>query len=238
MGDTDKLDPTLGEDTEFVDTLRKGPLMTMLTGDYGPSTTDWVRDQVELYERTDGAEGHTVGGDPDMPVIILTHRGARSGKIRKTPIMRIEHAGSYAAVAAVGGAPTNPAWYHNLLAHPTVERRDRTTVHRMRAREATGAEKTEWIARTDALYPFYPDGAQPPKRGATSHCSSSNASRASTPPEEHHEPSPPNLRRRHRPRPHADLDPRRRGTGSRPRTAGPSPVPPVRRLSHLQRAPA
>jgi deazaflavin-dependent oxidoreductase (nitroreductase family) len=127
-----------------------------LTGEYEPSTTDWVREQVETYERSNGAEANTLNDDPNLPVVILTHRGARSGKIRKAPVMRIEHNGTYAAAAAVGGAPTNPAWYHNLLAHPVVELRDRATIHALRAREAFGAEKLEWIERADALYPWYP----------------------------------------------------------------------------------
>ncbi|HEY1969332.1 MAG TPA: nitroreductase/quinone reductase family protein [Pseudonocardia sp.] len=133
--------------------------MHSIQGDdhYQPSTTDWVRAQVELYERTNGNDGNTLGGDPDLLVVILTHRGAKTGKVRKTPVMRIEHHGTYAAVAAVGGAPTNPAWYHNLLAHPDVELRDRAQVHRMRAREACGAEKQDWIDRTDTLYPWYPE---------------------------------------------------------------------------------
>jgi deazaflavin-dependent oxidoreductase (nitroreductase family) len=128
-----------------------------MTDDYQPSTTDRVREQVELYERTDGADGNTANGNPDMPVVILTNRGAKTGKIRKTPVMRIEHNGTYAAVAAAGGAPTNPGWYHNLLANTDVELRDRAQVHRLRAREASGAEKQEWIDRTDALYPWYPE---------------------------------------------------------------------------------
>lgn len=128
-----------------------------MTSPYEPSTTDWVRAQVELYERTNGARGNTLNDDPDMPVVVLTSTGAKTGKIRKTPIMRIEHQGRYAAVAAVGGAPTNPGWYHNLRAHPMVELRDRATTQPMRAREATGAEKTAWVERTDALYPWYPE---------------------------------------------------------------------------------
>lgn len=133
------------------------PAMTVPTGEYEPSATDGVRQQVELYERTNGAEGNTVNGNPAMPVVILTHLGAKSGKVRKTPVMRIEHNGSYAAVAAVGGAPTNPGWYHNLLAHPDVQLRDGATVSSLRAREAAGDEKAEWIGRADAHYPWYPE---------------------------------------------------------------------------------
>ena len=126
------------------------------TAGYEPSSTDWVREQVELYERTNGEQGNNLDGDPALPVVILTSTGARTGMLRKTPVMRIEHDGVYAVVAAVGGAPNNPGWYHNLRAHPIVELRDRAGVHRLRAREATGPEKADWIARTDALYPWYP----------------------------------------------------------------------------------
>lgn len=126
------------------------------TAAYQPSTTGWVREQVELYERTNGAQGNTLNGDPALPVVILTSTGARTGLLRKTPVMRIEHNGIYAVVAAVGGGPTNPGWYHNLRAHPDVDLRDRDTVHRLRARETTGDEKARWIVRTDALYAWYP----------------------------------------------------------------------------------
>ena len=126
-------------------------------GDYEPSPHESVRDQVELYEATGGAEGSTLNGDPALPVVILTSRGVRSGRTRKTPLMRIEHAGTYAVVAATGGAPTNPGWYHNVRADPLVELRDRDVVHRLRAREVSGEEKERWIAFVDALYAWYPD---------------------------------------------------------------------------------
>lgn len=125
--------------------------------DYAPSSDPLVREQVELYEATDGAEGNTLGGDPALPVVILTSRGARSGRIRKTPIMRIEHDGVYAAVAAMGGAPTHPAWYHNVRAEPSVELRDRDVVHRVTAREVSGEEKARWVAFVDAIYSWYPE---------------------------------------------------------------------------------
>jgi deazaflavin-dependent oxidoreductase (nitroreductase family) len=126
-----------------------------MCGEYEPSTVRWIREQVDLYERTNGAEGNTLENDPTRPVVILTSRGARSGKIRKTPVMRIEHAGIYAVVAAVLGAPRNPSWYHNLLAYPEVELQDRETVHSLRAREGRGTEKVEWVGRIDTLYPWY-----------------------------------------------------------------------------------
>ena len=86
-------------------------------GEYEPSPWPWVRDQVETYERTGGAEANTLR-DTGLPVIILTTRGNKSGKIRKSPLMRVEHDGEYALVASMGGAPKNPVWYYNLKAHP------------------------------------------------------------------------------------------------------------------------
>ncbi|MFI6007272.1 nitroreductase family deazaflavin-dependent oxidoreductase [Streptomyces sp. NPDC051243] len=127
-----------------------------LEGEYEPSPTKWVRDQVELYESSGGTEGTTLM-DTGMPVILLTTRGARSGKIRKTPLMRVEHEGRYAAVASLGGAPKHPVWYHNVKADPHVELRDGTQLRDMRAREVTGAEKDEWWERAVAAYPPYAD---------------------------------------------------------------------------------
>jgi len=106
-----------------------------LDGEYQPSTQQWVRDQVELYESSGGTEGTTLRG---LPVIVLTSVGARSGRIRKTPLMRVEHAGTYAAVASQGGAPTHPLWYHNLKAHPRVELQDGPHKGDYVAREVTG----------------------------------------------------------------------------------------------------
>jgi deazaflavin-dependent oxidoreductase (nitroreductase family) len=125
-----------------------------LDGVYEPSTAEWVRDQVELYERTGGAEGATLR---DMPVIILTSRGATSGKIRKTPLMRVEYGGRYAVVASQGGAPTNPRWYYNLVAHPHVELQDGPVKTDMIARQVIGEEKTDWWDRAVAAYPDYAD---------------------------------------------------------------------------------
>ncbi|AZQ32590.1 nitroreductase family deazaflavin-dependent oxidoreductase [Streptomyces cyaneochromogenes] len=127
-----------------------------LEGEYEPSPTGWVRRQVELYESSGGTQGTTLM-NTGMPVILLTTRGARSGKIRKTPLMRVEHEGSYAAVASQGGAPKHPVWYHNLKADPRVELRDGTVLRDMRAREVTGAEKDEWWERAVAAYPPYAD---------------------------------------------------------------------------------
>ncbi len=123
-----------------------------LTGDYEPSTQQWVRDQVELYESSGGRDGTTLRG---MPVVVVTSRGARSGKIRKTPLMRVEHEGSYALVASKGGAPEHPVWYHNLLADPHIELRDGASAWDMVVREVQGAEKATWWERAVAAYPDY-----------------------------------------------------------------------------------
>jgi deazaflavin-dependent oxidoreductase (nitroreductase family) len=126
-----------------------------LDGEYQPSPEKWVRDQVELYERTGGREGNTLR-DTGLPVVVFTTRGARSGKLRKNPLMRVEHDGAYAMVASQGGAPEHPTWYHNLQAHP-----DQVTVQDGPepwdgvAREVTGAEKAEWWERAVAAYPAY-----------------------------------------------------------------------------------
>ncbi|UVE93874.1 nitroreductase family deazaflavin-dependent oxidoreductase [Dietzia sp. B32] len=125
-----------------------------LTGEYEPSPSEWVRMQVETYEKTDGAEGGDLVG---IPVIIVTSVGRKSGKLRKTPLMRVEHEGSYAAVASQGGAPTHPVWYWNITAHPHVEVRDRDRVGDYTARELSGAERDEWWERAVAVYPDYRD---------------------------------------------------------------------------------
>lgn len=125
-----------------------------LTGEYEPSPSEWVRMQVETYEKTDGAEGGDLVG---IPVIIVTTVGRKSGKLRKTPLMRVEHEGSYAAVASQGGAPTHPVWYWNIKAHPHVEVRDRDRVGDYTARELSGAERDEWWDRAVAVYPDYRD---------------------------------------------------------------------------------
>ncbi|MGW4869881.1 nitroreductase family deazaflavin-dependent oxidoreductase [Streptomyces chartreusis] len=130
-----------------------------LEGEYEPSPTDWVRKQVELYESSGGTQGTTLM-NTGMPVILLTTRGVRSGKLRKTPLMRVEHEGRYAAVASLGGAPKHPVWYHNVKADPHVELRDGTELSDMRAREVTGAEKAEWWERAVAAYPPYAEYQQ------------------------------------------------------------------------------
>ncbi|QIJ66148.1 nitroreductase family deazaflavin-dependent oxidoreductase [Streptomyces sp. JB150] len=127
-----------------------------LEGEYEPSPTQWVREQVELYESSGGTRGTTLQ-DTGMPVVLLITRGAKSGKIRKVPLMRVEHEGRYAVVASQGGAPKHPYWYHNLKADPHVELRDGPVTQDMTAREVTGAEKAEWWERAVAAYPPYAD---------------------------------------------------------------------------------
>jgi F420H(2)-dependent quinone reductase len=123
-----------------------------LDGEYEPSTQAWVRDQVELYESSGGTQGTELRG---MPVIVMTSVGAKSGKLRKTPLMRVEHDGTYAVVASQGGAPQHPVWYHNLIAHPTVELQDGPMRQDMSVRELAGEEKSLWWARAVAAYPDY-----------------------------------------------------------------------------------
>jgi deazaflavin-dependent oxidoreductase (nitroreductase family) len=125
-----------------------------LHGEYEPSPTQWVRDQVDLIERTGGKEGMTMR---DMPVILLVTKGAKSGKIRKTPLMRVEHDGAFALVASLGGAPKHPVWYFNLVADPHLELQDGTERSDMVARAVTGDEKAVWWERAVAAYPDYAD---------------------------------------------------------------------------------
>ncbi|MBT2388328.1 nitroreductase family deazaflavin-dependent oxidoreductase [Streptomyces sp. ISL-1] len=123
-----------------------------LEGEYEPSPEKWVRDQVDAYERSGGTEGTMMRG---LPVIVLTTRGAKSGKIRKSPLMRVEHDGTYAVVASLGGAPKHPVWYHNVVADPRVELQDGPVRRDMTAREVTGDEKAVWWERAVAAYPDY-----------------------------------------------------------------------------------
>jgi deazaflavin-dependent oxidoreductase (nitroreductase family) len=123
-----------------------------LTGDYEPSAAPWARDQVDLYERSGGNEGTELNG---KPVIVLTSLGARTGKLRKTPLMRVEHDGEYAVVASLGGAPKHPVWYYNLVANPHVELQDRGVKKEYQAREVRGAERAAWWDRAVAAWPDY-----------------------------------------------------------------------------------
>jgi deazaflavin-dependent oxidoreductase (nitroreductase family) len=125
-----------------------------LVGEYQPSTSQRSRDQVERYESSGGTEGTTMRG---LPVVILTSLGARSGKLRKNPLMRVEHDGSYAVVASMGGAPKHPVWYYNLVKHPQVELQDGPVKQDMLARELSGDEKAQWWARAVEAYPDYAD---------------------------------------------------------------------------------
>jgi|SRR5882672_5500582 len=123
-----------------------------LQGDYEPSPSERVRNQVAAYEASGGVEGGTLDG---KPVIIVTSVGAQSGKIRKFPLMRVEHDGVYAAVASAAGSPKNPSWYRNLVAHPLVELQDGAVKTDRRARELAGAEKALWWKRVEAAFPPY-----------------------------------------------------------------------------------
>jgi F420H(2)-dependent quinone reductase len=122
--------------------------------EYAPSPTDYVRDTVEQYESSGGTEGNTMRG---MPIIILTTVGNKSGKIRKTPLMRVEHDGEYGVVASLGGAPKHPVWYYNIVANPEVELQDGATKKAYVAHEATGQERDTWWARAVEAYPDYAD---------------------------------------------------------------------------------
>jgi deazaflavin-dependent oxidoreductase (nitroreductase family) len=125
-----------------------------LVGDYEPSAAGWVRAQVEEIMSKGTTDGVTIRG---LPIVLMTYRGVRSGKIRKTPVMRVEHDGDYAAVASMGGAPTNPQWYASLAAEPVVELQDGAVNREYHAREVFGDEKALWWERAVAAYPPYAD---------------------------------------------------------------------------------
>ena len=123
-----------------------------LTGEYEPGTSAWSRAQTELYEATNGEKGGDLRG---RRVIVLTSVGAKSGKLRKVPLMRVEHDGVYAVVASLGGAPKHPAWYHNLKKNPHVELQDGATRRDYLAREVAGEEKVAWWAHAVEAWPDY-----------------------------------------------------------------------------------
>jgi len=123
-----------------------------LQGDYEPSRAKWVRDQVEEYESSGGTRGTTLRG---VPVVVITSVGASSGKLRKNPVMRVEHDGVYAAVASRGGAPENPAWYRNIVEHPDIELQDGPSKGDYVAREAAGDERDFWWSRAVEVWPDY-----------------------------------------------------------------------------------
>jgi F420H(2)-dependent quinone reductase len=132
-----------------------------LNGEYEPSAAEWVRDQVEKYEATGGAEGSLLRG---RPIVVITSRGHSSGKLRKNPVMRVEKDGVYAAVASQGGAPEHPTWFHNFVADPVVDLQDGAEVKAYRARLASGAERAEWWERSVAAFPNYAEYQQKTER--------------------------------------------------------------------------
>ena len=125
-----------------------------LSGEYEPSPSDWSREQADKIADSGGTEGTDLNG---MPVILLTTVGAKTGKLRKTPLMRVEHDGEYAIVASLGGAPKNPVWYYNVAKNPRVELQDGPVTRDYDAREVSGEEKATWWERAVAAYPPYAD---------------------------------------------------------------------------------
>ena len=126
-----------------------------VTGEYEPSTRDWVREQVDAYEASGGAEANTLR-DTGLPIIVVTTRGNKSGKVRKFALMRVEHDGQYALVGSVGGAPKNPVWVYNLRAHPReVMIQDGPEPFDAEVREIDGEERATWWERAVAAYPPY-----------------------------------------------------------------------------------
>lgn len=123
-----------------------------LTGEYAPSTESWAREQAERFEATGGAEANTMRG---VPIIVLTSVGAKTGKLRKTALMRVEHDGRYAVVASKGGAPEHPVWYWNLVAEPHVELQDGPDRRDYDARLVEGDERAAWWDRAVAVWPDY-----------------------------------------------------------------------------------
>ena len=123
-----------------------------VTGEYEPSPEKWVRDQVEAYEASGGTEATTLRG---VPVVVVTSVGAKSGKVRKNPVMRVEHDGRYALVASKGGAPSHPVWYHNLMAQPTVELQDGPDRRDYTVRVVEGDERATWWERAVDVWPDY-----------------------------------------------------------------------------------
>jgi deazaflavin-dependent oxidoreductase (nitroreductase family) len=125
-----------------------------LTGEYVPSTADWVREQVEQFEASNGAEANTLR-DTGYPIVVITSVGAKSALIRKSPVMRVERAGKYVAIGSVGGGPKDPAWVRNFVAHPEVELQDGPVRKRYRARLLSGEERSDWWDYSVATWPTY-----------------------------------------------------------------------------------
>ncbi|NNE10820.1 MAG: nitroreductase family deazaflavin-dependent oxidoreductase [Ilumatobacter sp.] len=130
-----------------------------ITGEYEPSTMEWVRDQVREYEESGGTRANTLR-ETGIPVVIVTMRGKSSGKVRKIALMRVEHEGEYALVASIGGAPKNPGWYHNLVADPHVMIQDGPEPHDYTVRIVEGDEREQWWERAVAVFPTYAQYAE------------------------------------------------------------------------------
>jgi deazaflavin-dependent oxidoreductase (nitroreductase family) len=125
-----------------------------LSGTYVPSKAQWVRDQVAEFEKSDGQEANTLRGSK-YPIVVITSVGAKSGNLRKNPVMRVERDGAYLAVASKGGADDNPEWYHNFVAHPEVELQDKADKHTYRVRQLDGEEYDDWWDHAVATWPTY-----------------------------------------------------------------------------------
>jgi deazaflavin-dependent oxidoreductase (nitroreductase family) len=139
-----------------------------LTGEYEPSTSDWSRENAETYMSSGGTAGTELGG---RPVILLTTVGAKTGKLRKTPLMRVEHDGQYAVVASLGGAPKNPVWYYNVKKNPRVELQDGTQAGDYEAHEVFGEEKAAWWERAVVAFPTTPSIRRRPTGRSRCSCS-------------------------------------------------------------------
>ena len=125
-----------------------------LSGEYAPGTSEWARVQAEAFESTQGAEANTLRG---RPIVVVTSVGAKTGKLRKTALMRVEHDGVYAIVASKGGSAVHPTWYYNIVANPLVELQDGADRHDYRAREVGGDERALWWSRAVETWPAYDD---------------------------------------------------------------------------------
>ena len=123
-------------------------------GEHEPGAWDWVNEQVEIYERTSGQEGNTLR-ETGIPIVIITSRGAKTGKVRKFALMRVEHEGEYALVASKGGAPSHPGWFHNLVAEPLVQIQDGPEPHDYMTEIVEGAERDAWWERSVAVFATY-----------------------------------------------------------------------------------
>ena len=144
-----------GAMTDSIANTEKGRLL----GDYEPSTWEWVRDQVETYEASNGAEANTLR-DSGIPIIVFTTRGRKSGKLRKVPLMRVEHNGDYALIASKGGAPEHPGWFHNLMADAVISMQDGPEPFLARAELVSGEERQQWWDRGVEVFPTYAEYAE------------------------------------------------------------------------------